>query len=154
MCHISTIKWVPKWWECTDVTTEESRALIKMMCLAFQGAWGGGLLMSRKHKWKLNGVERYDLLVPIKDIYEMHFNILVIAIAVSIKIKGHCYLWDRNCPSSWSSNVQCLCATVAWQFVLKYKQQTFHACFSVLPPYIHRSRVVSAEFSDLAPNVS
>ncbi|XP_033021253.1 glutamate decarboxylase 2 isoform X1 [Lacerta agilis] len=22
------------------------------------GAWGGGLLMSRKHKWKLNGVER------------------------------------------------------------------------------------------------
>uniref|UniRef100_A0A670YGF7 Glutamate decarboxylase 2 n=1 Tax=Pseudonaja textilis TaxID=8673 RepID=A0A670YGF7_PSETE len=23
------------------------------------GAWGGGLLMSRKHKWKLNGIERY-----------------------------------------------------------------------------------------------
>ena len=25
----------------------------------FQAAWGGGLLMSRKHKWKLSGVERY-----------------------------------------------------------------------------------------------
>lgn len=24
-----------------------------------QGAWGGGLLMSRKHRHKLNGVERY-----------------------------------------------------------------------------------------------
>lgn len=26
-----------------------------------QGAWGGSLLMSRKHRWKLDGVERQDL---------------------------------------------------------------------------------------------
>lgn len=24
----------------------------------FQGAWGGSLLMSRRHRWKLDGVER------------------------------------------------------------------------------------------------
>ncbi len=27
--------------------------------VCFKGAWGGGLLMSRKHRHKLNGVERY-----------------------------------------------------------------------------------------------
>uniref|UniRef100_A0A8C3XVY0 Glutamate decarboxylase 2 n=1 Tax=Chelydra serpentina TaxID=8475 RepID=A0A8C3XVY0_CHESE len=32
--------------------------LFKIMYLVLQAAWGGGLLMSRKHKWKLNGVER------------------------------------------------------------------------------------------------
>lgn len=26
--------------------------------LVFQGAWGGSLLMSRRHRWKLDGVER------------------------------------------------------------------------------------------------
>lgn len=28
----------------------------------FQAAWGGGLLMSRKHRHKLNGIERYYTL--------------------------------------------------------------------------------------------
>lgn len=33
--------------------------LFSCVIFLFQAAWGGGLLMSRKHKWKLSGVERY-----------------------------------------------------------------------------------------------
>lgn len=32
--------------------------LMILMCLSCQGAWGGSLLMSRRHRWKLDGVER------------------------------------------------------------------------------------------------
>lgn len=90
----------------------------------------------------------------------MHFNIFMITIAMPVKIKDQCYLQDIvgrnhiNCPSSCSSIAECLCATILWQFVLEYKQQTFHACFSVLPPYIHRSRVVSTVFFDSASNMN
>lgn len=30
-----------------------------MVFVHLQGAWGGGLLMSRKHRHKLSGIERY-----------------------------------------------------------------------------------------------
>lgn len=39
-----------------NTMTSPRRASIKVFSL--QGAWGGGLLMSRKHRHKLSGVER------------------------------------------------------------------------------------------------
>lgn len=46
-----------------SVTETTISRLDLFLCVCPQGAWGGGLLMSRKHRHKLNGIERYLLHV-------------------------------------------------------------------------------------------
>lgn len=52
--------------------------------------------MSRKHKWKLNGVERYDLLMLITHICYIHSNTLVVAIAMPTNKKQSPMLSPRG----------------------------------------------------------
>lgn len=51
-------------WETSHFPTFIKRCV---WCVSGQGAWGGSLLMSRKHRWKLDGVERQDSLKREKE---------------------------------------------------------------------------------------